>query len=123
MQLWHHDSCVLCVCGRWEDDFEHIKADQLFNLNLLTLAWMPGEPMPTDLVAQIVEAVLPPAAALLPEPEPEPEPEPTRGPKKTGILELMGCTSASSHGESEQETSGTGAAVEVNAGKFVISFD
>ena len=36
----------------------HIKADQLFNLNMLTLSWLPGTPMPDGLDTQVAHAAV-----------------------------------------------------------------
>jgi len=42
----------------WEEDYQHIKADQLFNLNMLTLSWLPGTPMPDGLDTQVAHAAV-----------------------------------------------------------------
>ena len=42
----------------WEEDDQHIKADQLFNLNMLTLSWLPGTPMPDGLDTQVAHAAV-----------------------------------------------------------------
>ena len=42
----------------WAEDYRHIKADQLFNLNMLTLTWVPGEQMPLGLADQVADAAV-----------------------------------------------------------------
>ena len=42
----------------WEEDYQHIKADQLFNLNMLTLTWLSGTPMPEGLEVKVADAVI-----------------------------------------------------------------
>ena len=42
----------------WDENYQHIKADQLFNLNMLTLTWLSGEPMPPGLDEQVADAVI-----------------------------------------------------------------
>ena len=45
----------------WEDEFEELQARVLFNRNMLTLEWQPGQPMPTSLVGELLKAMdLPP---------------------------------------------------------------
>ena len=41
----------------WDDEFDHIRARVLFNTNKLTLTWILGDPMPENLVADIVGAL------------------------------------------------------------------
>ena len=38
----------------WDDEFEHETARELFGSNLLALSWIRGEPMPGELVDEIL---------------------------------------------------------------------
>lgn len=43
--------------------FDHLQARQLFGVNKLCLEWIEGQPMPANLVADIVKAVRDPSTA------------------------------------------------------------
>ena len=46
----------------WDEEFDEIPARVLFNTNKLTLTWILGDPMPDDLVADIVRVLPQPSA-------------------------------------------------------------
>ena len=41
----------------WGDEFEHETARELFGSNLLALTWIKGEPMPGELVDEILRGL------------------------------------------------------------------
>jgi hypothetical protein len=41
----------------WSEEFTHPAARELFGLNLLTLTWVAGEPLPDELVGDIVRGL------------------------------------------------------------------
>eukprot|EP01047_Picozoa_sp_COSAG01_P000879 COSAG01_NODE_17_length_39991_cov_30.596160_38_plen_128_part_00 len=41
----------------WEEEFDHLTARVLFGKNKLEMQWLPGEPMPTTLVRDIVTSI------------------------------------------------------------------
>ena len=41
----------------WSDEFEHETARELFGSNLLALSWIRGEPMPGELVDEILRGL------------------------------------------------------------------
>ena len=41
----------------WEEDFTHSTARELFGSNLLALTWIKGEPLPGDLVTDILRGL------------------------------------------------------------------
>ena len=41
----------------WEEDFTHSTARELFGSNLLALTWIKGEPLPDDLVNDILRGL------------------------------------------------------------------
>ena len=41
----------------WGDEFEHETARELFGSNLLALSWIRGEPMPGELVDEILRGL------------------------------------------------------------------
>ena len=45
----------------WDDGFDHTAAQVLFHTNKLVLTWIQGEPMPPDLVADILKLIPAPA--------------------------------------------------------------
>ena len=47
----------------FEQQFDELQGRVIFGANKLVLPWMVGQPMPTDLTAQIVRAIEDPATA------------------------------------------------------------
>ena len=48
---------VLCVQIPWGDEHEHETARELFGSNVLALTWIKGEPMPGELVNDILRGL------------------------------------------------------------------
>ena len=47
------------VCGQvpWDGEFEHETGRELFGSNLLSLTWIKGEPVPGELVDEILRGL------------------------------------------------------------------
>ena len=47
----------MCSQIPWDDDFDHETARELFGSNLLALTWIKGEPMPRELVDEVLRGL------------------------------------------------------------------
>ena len=47
----------MCSQIPWDDEFEHETGRELFGSNLLALTWIKGEPMPRELVDEVLRGL------------------------------------------------------------------
>ena len=48
---------MVCAQVPWDGEFEHDAGRELFGSNLLSLTWIKGEPMPSELVDEILRGL------------------------------------------------------------------